>query len=276
MSVKFCPACGTARQEGDAFCRNCGRSLAGDDARESSIEHGVAAGADDPGAVAADAPLATAEPSPPPAAAAPTPPPAAPAPSSPPAMAPAAPPAMAPTAPPPAPPGYVVVPASQAWTGQAAPPMPPAAAPTTALPTVSGPGAAALGLRRAVKPLALVGAGAVVISVFLPWVSGGLGSGNGFEVPLAFLWSLQPGDGLKLGFVLLVVGAAGAALSFVPGTGPLRRIVGIVAMVAALAFLVQLYRLLDAAGGDPGDVVRALGFGSVLTLVGGGLLAASK
>ena len=256
MGVKFCPACGTARQDADAFCRNCGRSLSEDDERESTADpHG-----------ASEPATASPPPAPPPAAVAPGPPPAA-----------------VPMAPPQAPPGYVAVPTSQTWSGPAAPPappvVPPGSTPTTALPVQAPPavpGAAIVGLKRPVRPLALVGAAVVLVAVFLPWVSDTPGSGNGFDVPLSLLWSLETAEGIKLGVLMLIVGGAAAALSFVPGTGPVRRILGIVTMAVAVVFCIQLFRLIDQLGGSVGDAFDTLGVAAYVTLAGGGLLAASK
>ncbi len=133
-----------------------------------------------------------------------------------------------------------------------------------------------VGLRRPIRPLALVGAAAVLVGVFLPWVSDALGGGNGFDVPLSFLWSLQNADGVKLGVLMLVVAGAATALSFVPGTGPLRRILGLVAMAVAVVYGIQLFRLIDQLGGSAGDVLDTLGVAPYVTLAGGGLLTASR
>ncbi|MGZ8610581.1 MAG: hypothetical protein ACXWZU_14275 [Actinomycetota bacterium] len=177
-----------------------------------------------------------------------------------------------------------MVPASQTWTGPVAPPPPPpivpaGSAPTTALPApvrAAAPSSGIVGLKRPVRPLALVGAAGVLVAVFLPWVADTFGGGNGFDVPLSFLWSLQNAGGVKLGVLMLIVGGAAAALAFVPGTGPLRRILGLVVMAVAVVYGVQLFRLIDQLGGGVGDVFDTLGVATYVTLAGGGLLVASK
>jgi hypothetical protein len=183
-----------------------------------------------------------------------------------------------------APPGYVVVPASQTGTGPVTPPpappiMPAGSAPTAALPAPvpsAAPSTGIVGLKRPARPLALIGAIVVLVAVFLPWVSDTFGGGNGFDVPLSFLWSLQNADGVKLGVILLIVAGAAAALAFVPGTGPLRRILGLVTMAVAVVYGVQLFRLIDQLGGGVGDVFDTLGVAAYATLAGGGLLVTSK
>ena len=123
-----------------------------------------------------------------------------------------------------------------------------------------------------------MGAGAIVVGVFLPWFSGTFeGRGNAFDVPLSFLWSLTAGSGgVKLGVVLLLIGGAAALLSFLRGTGPIRRILGIAAIVVTAAFAVQLYRAIDQLGGGPGDLLDMIGPAVYVTFVGGGLLVASR
>jgi len=245
--VKFCPSCGEARHPGDAFCRSCGRNLADDDERDEAGEVRT-----DPGPEPGTPPPAPATPSAPP-------------------PAPAGPPAVTQPMPPAAPTGYVVVPVSQ-------PPPPPASPPVVAASPAAtpAPGRSVAGLKGPVRPLALAGAAAIVVGVFLPWISGALGQGNGFDVPLSFLWSLQPTDGIKLGLVLLLVGAGAAALTFLPGTGPVRRILGVAAVASTVVYVIQLFRLIDQAGGSIGDVVDAIGVAVYVTLAGGALLASSK
>jgi len=261
--VRFCPSCGAARHPGDAFCRACGRNLTEDDV------HGPAP---EPGADPGRPPM----PLPPPDAA---PPPAAPA-SQPTAPAPVAMPMPPPAAatqpmPPVERAGYVEVPSSR--------PAPSAAPPTAAVvrpPAPPGegatPGRSVVGVRRPLRPVALVGAAAVIVGAFLPWVSGTFGGGNAFDVPLSFLWSLDTSEGVKLGLALILVGGAAVVLTFLPGTGPVRRILGVVAAAAALAYTVQLFRAIDRVGGGMGDVMDALGVAVYVTLAGGVLLAASK
>lgn len=130
--------------------------------------------------------------------------------------------------------------------------------------------------RVTVHPLAIVGAVVVLVAAFLPWISAG-GSRDGFDVPLAFVWDLTADrEGLGLGAALLALGACALALSFVPRTSIVRRVLGGLAMVLAGAFMVQVFRGIDQLGGDLGDVLDLLGAAAYVTLFGGVLLASSR
>lgn len=151
-------------------------------------------------------------------------------------------------------------------------PQPVAPAPSPAS-TVGTPGRAS---RRAVHALALIGGAVAAVAAFLPWLSS-LGSANAFDVPLAVLWSLDPGTGgLKLGFALVPLGAVGVLLAFVPGLGAARRLVGVLLAAAAVDFVVQTWRAVSDLGGGVGDVFDLLGVGAYVTLVGGALIASGK
>jgi hypothetical protein len=127
------------------------------------------------------------------------------------------------------------------------------------------------------KPLAVAGGAAMVLAVFLPWISVGGSSTNALDVPLAAIWDPNTGDGaVKLGFVVLLLGAVGAGLSFMPNTTRYRRLAGSIALAVVLAFAVQLVRSVDQTGGSFGDVVGALGIGVYLALAGALALQISK
>jgi len=116
----------------------------------------------------------------------------------------------------------------------------------------------------------------VVAAAFLPWLSG-LGSANAFDVPLAVLWSLDPGTaGFKLGFVIVALGALGAGLGVVPGFGGGRLLLGGLIMAVAADFVVQTWRAVSDLGGGFGDVFDVLGVGVYVTLIGGALIASRK
>ena len=121
-----------------------------------------------------------------------------------------------------------------------------------------------------IKPLALGGGLALVVAVFLPWVAiDGAPSVNALDIPIQALWDLNAGDGpIKIGFVLLALGAAAAGLSFVPRTNAIRRICGSVALAIGLGFTLQLYRSVDLAGGSVRDVFSAIGIGVYIALAG--------
>ncbi|MEW6059459.1 MAG: hypothetical protein AB1551_04840 [Actinomycetota bacterium] len=117
---------------------------------------------------------------------------------------------------------------------------------------------------------------AVVVAAFLPWLSG-LGSASAFDVPLAVLWSLNPGTGgLKLGFLIVALGALGAGLAMLPRFDGGRLLLGALIMVVAADFVVQTWRAVSDLGGGFGDVFDVLGVGVYVTLVGGALIASRK
>lgn len=131
-----------------------------------------------------------------------------------------------------------------------------------------------------IKPLALGGGLALVVSTFLPWISGGgvsAVSANALDIPIQTLWDLNAGDGpIKIGFVLLGLGVAAAGLSFVPRMNGIRRICGSVALAIVLGFTLQLYRSVDLAGGSVGDVFSTIGFGVYTALAGAIVTQVSK
>ena len=151
-------------------------------------------------------------------------------------------------------------------------PAPPSA-PHPAMRTPAGPVAG-----RPLRPLALGGGLALVVASLLPWIStDGAPSTNAFDIPIQFIWDLNTADGpVKIGFVVLALGAAAAVLSFVPRTTAIRRICGSVALVIVLGFALQLYRSIDAAGGASGDVFGVIGIGVYLALAGAIVTQISK
>lgn len=238
--VLFCSTCGNARRPGDAFCRSCGRHLADDDLAGASQ------------VAASPAPTSA---------------PQAPAPPPPPAPAP---PAVTQIMPPQATaPGYAAVPPPSRAT------PPPAAAPPPAA-GVTAPLTAAAPRRLGIQPLAIAGGIAVALAVFLPWLSVPGSSSDGFDVPLSFLWSPESGGGgIKLGIVLLVIGAAGAGLSLLPGTEQIRRVLGSLALLMTVAFVGQLFRAVGKLGGGA-NAFDFLGAAVYVSALGGALLAVSK
>jgi hypothetical protein len=123
---------------------------------------------------------------------------------------------------------------------------------------------------RPVRALALGGGLALMVASLLPWIStDGVPSTNAFDIPIQFVWDLNTGDGpIKIGLVLLALGAAAAVLSFVPRTTAIRRICGGIALAIVLGFTLQIYRSIDAAGGSIGDVFSTIGIGVYLALAG--------
>jgi hypothetical protein len=126
------------------------------------------------------------------------------------------------------------------------------------------------------KPLALTGGLALVVSAFLPWISGG-SSVSAVDIPLEAVWNLEAGDGaVKLGFVLLALGGVGAALAFVPRSAGFRRVIGSIGLALILGFALNLYRSIDQAGGSLGDVIGAVGLGIYVALAGAVCLQISR
>lgn len=123
---------------------------------------------------------------------------------------------------------------------------------------------------RPVRPLALAGGLGLLVASLLPWIStDGVPSTNALDIPIQFIWDVNAGDGpIKIGLVLIALGAAAAALSFVPRTNVIRRICGSVALAIVLGFILQVYRSIDAAGGTFGDVFSTIGMGVYLALAG--------
>jgi len=158
-------------------------------------------------------------------------------------------------------------PAAQPAAGAAAPLPAPPSAPH---PVVQAARAPRSSTTLPFKPLALGGGLAILISTFLPWISiEGLPSSNALDVPIEFLWSLEPSDGpIKIGFVTLALGIVAVGLSFVPRMNAIRRICGSVTLAVVLGFTLQMYRSLDAAGLPIADIFSAIGFGAPLALAG--------
>jgi len=128
----------------------------------------------------------------------------------------------------------------------------------------------------AVKPLALVGGLLLVVSAFLQWILGA-GSATGLDVPVQALWDIEAADGpVKLGFVLVAIGAIGGGLSLVPRTAWLRRLCGSIGVAIVLGFAAQLYRVIDGSGGSLGDVLTTIGPGVYVALAGAVALQISR
>ncbi len=173
-------------------------------------------------------------------------------------------------------------PAAQPLAAQPAPtPLPapttlpaPPVVPAAPQPVAARPGAAS---GRQLHPLALIGGGLLVVATFLPWITGGGISVDALDVPIESLWSLSAGDGpIKVGFLTLLLGGAGAGLSLLPRTAWIRRLCGSIGAAVVLAFAVQLFRSIDQAGGSGGDLFSAIGIGVYVALAGALALQFSK
>lgn len=123
-----------------------------------------------------------------------------------------------------------------------------------------------------VRPIpALLGAGAVLLGTFFAWITIARADGNAYDVPLEFLWNHRSasGGGLKVGLLLLALAGAVGALCFLPEKVKIRRILGGAVLALTLIYIVQLQRALSAAGDGAPGLISALGFGVLLTLLGG-------
>jgi hypothetical protein len=130
-----------------------------------------------------------------------------------------------------------------------------------------------------VRPIPLIGGIAIAISSALPWIASVQGGDSikGFDVPAAFLFDFKKAGsgGLKIGLVVLLVGVIGAALTLLPVTGAIRRLLGGLGVVIGGLYVVQLGRLVDAVGGGV-SLTDAIGFGVYVAAGGGLLLAAGR
>jgi hypothetical protein len=116
----------------------------------------------------------------------------------------------------------------------------------------------------------------LVVSAFLPWISGSPGV-SAVDIPLEAVWNLEASDsGVKLGYVLLALGGVGAALAFVPRSARFRRVIGSIGLALILGFSLNLYRSIDQAGGSLSDVIGAVGLGIYVALAGAVCLQISR
>ena len=114
-----------------------------------------------------------------------------------------------------------------------------APAQVVATPTLSG---ASLAVAIRAHPVLFAAAVAVIVSSVVPWAGGG-GSSNAFDIPAAFLWSLEASStGFNLGLILLVVGAAAVAIVLLPQMQQYRKIAAWVVIALGALFVVQLFR----------------------------------
>jgi SH3-like domain-containing protein len=128
------------------------------------------------------------------------------------------------------------------------------------------------------RPLPLVGGIAVIIATFLNWMQ--MGSSNGFNVGLPFLWGgwEHGGDGPDLGIFTLTVGIGALLLAILPRTSlPLLRALGSISVVIAVVFAIQVMLMAGDLGGNALDAFSdGMSFGPYLTLAGGLLMLATK
>lgn len=128
--------------------------------------------------------------------------------------------------------------------------------------------------------MAAVACSVLVVAVGLPWVGGGFGF-DGFDVPVAGLFSDTATGGLPIGVIFLVIAATGIAVALInPVPHPLGLTFLIAGLASTLLLIWYVIRVLTVLRGAP--VFDALSIGvwaailaSIATLVGGIVLRTS-
>lgn len=138
-------------------------------------------------------------------------------------------------------------------------------------PPPAGAGMGAISVRLA---LTVIGAGVMILGVFLGWLSAEFGSPNGTEVGYEVFWSTDPssdpGFFTSAGALVILVGLVTLGGAAFP-TGFLSRIGAILGIVAFALFVITLYRVEDAdlSITDIGIGMWLILAGGVVALVGG-------
>jgi hypothetical protein len=129
-----------------------------------------------------------------------------------------------------------------------------------------------------VRPLPLVGGIAVIVATFLNWMQ--MGSSNGFKVGLPFLWGgwEHGGDSPDLGIFTLILGIGALLLAVLPRTSvPLIRVAGVISVVIAVVFAIQVMIMAGDLGGKALDAFSdGMSFGPYVNLAGGLLMLFTK
>ncbi|OFW54746.1 MAG: hypothetical protein A2V75_05580 [Actinobacteria bacterium RBG_16_70_17] len=136
----------------------------------------------------------------------------------------------------------------------------------------SGAGGLALGGLK-IRPLPLIGGIALIVSTFLNWLQ--MGSSNGFDIGLPFLWGgwEHGGDDPKLGIFTLIIGIGAVLLAVLPRTSVgVIRLLGLLTVVIAVVFAVQMMLWAGDLGGGAGDAFTdGMSYAPYVAL-GGGIL----
>jgi len=145
--------------------------------------------------------------------------------------------------------------------------------------TAAGGGAATLmlgGLK--VRLLPLLGGIALIVATFVNWLQ--MGSSNGFQVGLPFLWGgwEHGGDNPDLGIFTLIIGIGAVLLAVLPRTSAIAlRILGIVALVIGVVFIVQVILWAGDMGGSAGDAFTdGISAAPYVAVVGGILMLLAR
>ena len=124
-----------------------------------------------------------------------------------------------------------------------------------------------------IRPLPLIGGIALIVSTFLNWLQ--MGSSNGFDIGLPFLWGgwEHGGDDPKLGIFTLIIGIGAVLLAVLPRTSVgVIRLLGLLTVVIAVVFAVQMMLWAGDLGGGAGDAFTdGMSYAPYVAL-GGGIL----
>ena len=128
-----------------------------------------------------------------------------------------------------------------------------------------------------VRPLALAGALIAALGVFLDWTGGDSSGLTSLHVPWSFLYDYNnaSSDTVTVGVFVLILAACAACTAVIPQPTLRRasRPIGVVLVIIAVSFIVQLTRLANYLDASVTDV---LGAGAFTTMVGGILLIVQK
>ena len=122
----------------------------------------------------------------------------------------------------------------------------------------------------------LLGAIAVGVSSILVWFNTASGKAEALDIPAEILGSSNFGaiSGFELGLILIGLGVVGLGVSFQASARPLRRFIGVAALVVVGLFVFQVNKGIGETqlAGDPA-LFDVLGIGVYVALAGGLLLA---
>jgi SH3-like domain-containing protein len=148
----------------------------------------------------------------------------------------------------------------------------------------TGAGAAATGAATLmlgglkVRLLPLLGGIALIVATFVNWLQ--MGSSHGFQVGLPFLWGgwEKGADNPDLGIFTLIIGIGAVLLAVLPRTSAIAlRILGILALVIGVVFIVQVIIWAGDAGGSVGDAFTdGIGASPYIAVVGGVLMLLAR
>ncbi|HUU61802.1 MAG TPA: SH3 domain-containing protein [Acidimicrobiia bacterium] len=143
--------------------------------------------------------------------------------------------------------------------------------------TTSGAGGLALGGLK-IRPLPLLGGIALIVATFLNWLQ--LGSSNGFNVGLPFLWGgwEHGADAPDLGIFTLIIGIGAVLLAVLPRTSvPALRVLGLITVVIAVVFAIQVMLWAGDVGGGAGDAFTdGMSYAPYVALAGGILMLLTR